>query len=398
VSSWPLASLGDVFEIARGGSPRPIDAYVTDDPHGVNWITIGDASGSSKYITRTRRRIRVEGVPRSRMVNPGDLLLTNSMSFGRPYIMATSGCIHDGWLLLSRRNDDIDPAFFYYLLGSKGVYSEFERLAAGATVKNLNIDLVKGVRVPLPPLPEQRRIAEVLDRAESLRAKRRASLAQLDTLTRSIFFDTHRRGHLASRDVALADLAESSRGSFVNGPFGSDLLTSELQESGVPVVYIRDIREGEYRRVSRVCVTEAKASDLAVCAVRPGDVLVSKVGDPPGVSAVYPRDEPAAVVTQDVIRIRVAKDLAVAEYVVGWLNSSIGRHRVASVTMEATRARFSLGDFKHLRIDVPPLRLQQEYAIRAASVEALKSAYRVSLAQLDALFASLQESAFRGEL
>lgn len=104
----PRAELGEIFEIARGGSPRPIDAYVTDDLEGVNWISISDASDSSKYITSTKRRIKQSGVSKSRLVYPGDLLLTNSMSFGRPYIMGTSGCIHDGWLVLSDKHQRTD--------------------------------------------------------------------------------------------------------------------------------------------------------------------------------------------------------------------------------------------------------------------------------------------------
>jgi type I restriction enzyme S subunit len=181
--------MGDIFAIARGGSPRPIDSYLTEDPDGVNWVMISDATESGKYINSTKKRIRAEGVRRSRVVQPGDFLLTNSMSFGRPYIMNTSGCVHDGWLVLSPRNKNASPDFFYHLLGSDFVYAEFERRAAGATVKNLNIDLVKSVRVPLPPLTEQRRIAAVLDGAEALRAKRRAALAQLDSLTQSLFLD-----------------------------------------------------------------------------------------------------------------------------------------------------------------------------------------------------------------
>jgi type I restriction enzyme, S subunit len=88
MSTWPRVPLADIFDIGRGGSPRPIQDYITDDPGGINWITIGDASNGSKYITQTRRRIRPDGARSSRMVHPGDFLLTNSMSFGRPYINA----------------------------------------------------------------------------------------------------------------------------------------------------------------------------------------------------------------------------------------------------------------------------------------------------------------------
>jgi type I restriction enzyme S subunit len=174
MSKWPFVALGEIFEIARGGSPRPIESFITDKPDGINWIMISDASEGSKYITGTKKRIRPEGVKRSRRVQSGDFLLTNSMSFGKPYIMGTSGCIHDGWLVLSPRQALVDADFFYYLLGSNAVYSEFERRASGATVKNLNIDLVKGVKIPVPPLPEQRRIAEILDKADAPRAAPRS--------------------------------------------------------------------------------------------------------------------------------------------------------------------------------------------------------------------------------
>jgi type I restriction enzyme S subunit len=280
----------------------------------------------------------------------------------------------------------------------KYLYYYFRQLRLEEHGYDRHFKYLKRTEVVLPPLPEQRRIAEVLDRAEALRAKRRAALAQLDTLTQSIFLDLHREAVSTSRIVPLANVAETSRGSFVNGPFGSDLLTSEFQDDGVPVVYIRDIREGEYRRVSQSCVSERKARDLEVCSVHPGDVLIAKVGDPPGTAAIYPKGQPTAVVTQDVIRIRVSPQEAIGEFIVGYLNSPIGMSRLAAITFEATRARFSLRDLKAMNIELPPVDVQREFADRVRVVDKLKSAHRASLAKLDALFASLQHRAFRGEL
>ena len=162
-----------------------------------------------KYITQTRKRIRPEGAQRSRRVKAGDFLLTNSMSFGKPFIVRTEGCIHDGWLVLSPRSQGVDANFFYHLLGSKAVYAEFERRASGVTVKNLNINLVRGVSVPVPPLPEQQRIAEILDKADALRAKRRAALAKLDTLAQSLFLDMFGDPKRGGRILASEYLASS---------------------------------------------------------------------------------------------------------------------------------------------------------------------------------------------
>lgn len=160
---WVVRRLAEVCSIARGGSPRPIKRFLTTDPDGINWITIGDATASGKYIYETAERIAADGVKRSRMVNDGDFLLSNSMSFGRPYIMRTSGCIHDGWLVLSDYHAHLDQDYLYFLLGSRLIFRQFDALAAGSTVRNLNIELASRVRIPLPPLEQQRAIARQLD-------------------------------------------------------------------------------------------------------------------------------------------------------------------------------------------------------------------------------------------
>lgn len=147
-----------MLQIARGGSPRPIKAYLTNDEKGVNWIKIGDATKGSKYIYSTQEKIKPEGVNKSRLVSPGDFLLSNSMSFGRPYILRTSGCIHDGWLVLSEVERCFNVDFLFYLLSSPMAKRQFIESAAGAVVQNLNIAKVENAIFPIPPIAEQVRI------------------------------------------------------------------------------------------------------------------------------------------------------------------------------------------------------------------------------------------------
>lgn len=156
---WTERRLGDVCSIARGGSPRPIQKFLTNGADGINWIKIGDATASGKYIYKTEEKIIPDGARRSRIVRDGDFLLSNSMSFGRPYIMRTTGCIHDGWLVLSDYGSSLDQDYLYYVLGSQFIYQQFDRLAAGSTVRNLNIELASRVQIPVPPLEQQREIA-----------------------------------------------------------------------------------------------------------------------------------------------------------------------------------------------------------------------------------------------
>ena len=161
--SWEWVRLGTVLEIARGGSPRPIQQYLTTEPDGINWIKIGDTDKGGKYIYKTKEKIRPEGVAKSRMVHSGDFLLTNSMSFGRPYILKSDGCIHDGWLVLSNRFGCYSVDFLYYILSSPFAYYQFCDSVSGAVVKNLNSDKVANALFPLPPLSEQKRIVQRIE-------------------------------------------------------------------------------------------------------------------------------------------------------------------------------------------------------------------------------------------
>ena len=154
--------LGDCVSILRGGSPRPIDAYITDDPDGINWIKIGDTSADELYITRTREKIIPSGIKKSRRVFRGDLILSNSMSFGRPYILQLDGCIHDGWLLIRDEDNAFDKRFLCYYLGSDNVIAQYKRFAAGSCVNNLNSELVGNVEICCPPHSTQQKIADML--------------------------------------------------------------------------------------------------------------------------------------------------------------------------------------------------------------------------------------------
>ena len=162
--NWCWCRLGEVTEIARGGSPRPIKDYLTTDESGYNWIKIGDTDKNGKYINQTAEKIVKEGLSKTRLVHKGDFLLTNSMSFGRPYILNIDGCIHDGWLVISPKGTVFDKDFLYYVLSSTFAYNQFCDSVSGAVVKNLNSDKVRESLLPLPPLAEQKRIVAAIEK------------------------------------------------------------------------------------------------------------------------------------------------------------------------------------------------------------------------------------------
>jgi type I restriction enzyme S subunit len=160
---WEVKRLGDSADICRGGSPRPIESFLTIQPDGINWIKIGDVKKNAKYIESTDEKIISEGLSRSRFVNEGDFLLSNSMSFGRPYIMKISGCIHDGWLVIQNYQNNFDRDFLYYVLGSEAILQQYKAMASGSSVLNLNKEIVKNVIINCPKsVEEQSRIATIL--------------------------------------------------------------------------------------------------------------------------------------------------------------------------------------------------------------------------------------------
>ncbi|MCI7710312.1 MAG: restriction endonuclease subunit S [Helicobacter sp.] len=186
---WEVKKLNEIFNIERGGSPRPIKVFLTNDENGIPWIKIGDIK-NQKYLYETEEKIIEEGLKKSKLVLSGDLLLSNSMSFGKPVIVKVSrGAIHDGWLLL-REKLTLDKEYFYYLFSSNFMYSFLSSQASGTTVKNLNIDKLKNIEIPLPPLKEQGRIVGILDLAFEKIDKSvellKANLANLDELAQSV--------------------------------------------------------------------------------------------------------------------------------------------------------------------------------------------------------------------
>ena len=164
---WKTTVFGNVCTIGRGGSPRPIQEYLTTDDSGINWIKIGDVKPNAKYITSTHEKITENGSLMSRCVCKGDFILSNSMSFGRPYILKIDGCIHDGWLAIQNYHITFDTDFLYYLLGSSYVFEQYVQMAAGSSVQNLNKEKVAKLIVNIPSIDEQKAIASILSFMDS---------------------------------------------------------------------------------------------------------------------------------------------------------------------------------------------------------------------------------------
>ena len=184
---WKKCRFKDVVRLFRGSSPRPIIEYLTiDNEEGVNWVKIGDVPTSGRIITSTEEKITKEGAKKSRHVYVGDLILSNSMSYGLPYIMGIEGCIHDGWFVLRDYEQNFNKDYLCNLLISDIVQKQYKKLAAGGVVQNISSDLVNSVFISIPSLDEQRKIAGLLSLIDERIATQNKIIEKLESLIKGI--------------------------------------------------------------------------------------------------------------------------------------------------------------------------------------------------------------------
>lgn len=393
-SGWQTKKLADVCEIERGGSPRPIDDYLTSDPEGINWIKIGDTKNVTKYITKTEERIRPEGAKRSRMVYEGDFILSNSMSFGRPYIMKTSGCIHDGWLVL--RQPKVDQDYLYYVLSSDLVFRQFDRLAAGSTVRNLNIGLVKTVEIPFPPLPEQQRIVGILDEAFAGIATSKAN-AEKNLQNARALFESHLHAVFTHRGPGWVErrLGELSR---INYGYTE---SASPEPIGPRFLRITDI-QNNHVNWDTVPYCPIDSGDLPKYRLGDGDIVFARTGATTGKSFLV-TNPPEAVFASYLIRVRPISDSVDAQFLNLFFQSPDYWDEIRKGVSGSAQGGFNATKLGELVIQYPSsVAEQRRITARLDALQTetrrLEALYAKKLAALDELKAALLHQAFSGQL
>lgn len=344
-SDWNERSIGDFVHVGRGASPRPIEAFLTSNVDGVNWIKIGDAPRHGKFITQTAEKITQSGATRSVRVNAGDFILSNSMSFGRPYILNIDGCIHDGWLRLYDYQDSVDKEFLYYILSSEDTKKQYATFAAGSGVQNLNKTVVKKVVVHLPSIPEQKRIARVLSEMDDY----------IDNLAELI------EKKKAIRDGALEDLVS---GRTRLATYNSPLVLRKLGE----IANVQDGTHGTFSRVNNgfyllsaknvfnshlnigndeSCVSEANYREITANGYpRKGDILLSCVGT---IGRCCILDKENVAFQRSVAFIRTDMNV---QYLLYFLQSSAVQEQLQSMVNASAQGGIYLGSLRKVDLKI----------------------------------------------
>ena len=385
---WNYKKLGDVCTVERGGSPRPIDDYITDDPSGINWIKIGDTNDESMFITQTAQKILPEGMKKSRYVRPGDFLLSNSMSFGRPYILKIDGCIHDGWLVLRDKENVFDKRFLYYYLSSKPTYQKFKMMAVGGVVNNLNSEMVRGVDVPIPGKDEQVKIADVLDKISRIIAYKKKELVKSGDLIKARFVEMF--GDPVSNPKNWDKKALSEVAEIKIGPFGSLLHKEDYITGGHALINPSHIIDGKISIDNNLTISDDKYEELNAYHLKIGDVVMGRRGEM-GRCAVV--DQQGLLCGTGSLLIRSKGELS-ADYIQKIISFPSFKRTIEDMAVGQTMPNLNVPIVSMFQMIKPPKSVQDDYYRFVAQVDKSKSIVQKSLNQTQLLFDSLMQQYF----
>lgn len=385
-------TLDQCCTIVSGATPKTsVDEYWDGD---ILWTTPKDLSNlDTHYLKDTPRKITEQGLAScgASILPAGSVLFSSRAPIGHVAINAVPMATNQGFKSFIPKAGVLDAKFLFHWLRKNKAY--LESLGNGATFKEVSKATVARIEIDLPPFPEQRRIAAILDQADALRAKRREALAQLDSLTQSIFIEMFGDPVVNPMSWNCRSLDEVTNkvtdGEHLNPPFS---------ESGMPIVMAGNVL------VDQIDLDATKKVETALgqqfrkkCGPEYGDLLIVGRGATIGrLCRVNVHD--SFCLMGSVILVKPDRSVLDERYLSGMLSMPTMHAMLYKSSGSSAQQAIYLKDVKRLACPLPPLLLQQAFSKRIQAVEVLSAIQRTTLAELDTLFASLQHRAFRGEL
>jgi len=394
---FPYRQIGDVVSDVITWNP-------VRDGHNqlIRYIDLSSIDQNTKVIHPNEPIVAREAPSRARqLVQVGDILVSTV----RPNLNGVAtvdegldgATASTGFCVLRPNKRELDEAYLFHWVKTPEFVSDMVRKSTGASYPAVSDRIILESKIPLPPIAQQKRIAAILDRAEELRSLRRQALGALDAIVQSIFIEMFGGSAKRFDIVKIEDVADKSKYSLSSGPFGSNLTSKHYVERGVPILRGLNVTSDRLSLEHLKFLSESKAKELSRSEVKPGDVVIVAVGSS-GLAYEIPESLPRAIMSQNFNKITPDSKKVDKTYLTYCFNSLTTQDQVKQKTTDTVRTFFSLTKLKTIQIPLPPLPLQKEFTRRIEAIEQLKATHRESLAHLDALFASLQHRAFRGEL
>lgn len=395
MNQYATEKLGHLCEVAAGGTPsRAKSEYFGGD---VPWVKISDLLQGT--VITTDESISRQGLQNSaaKVFPIGTVLISIFATIGRTAVLGVRAATNQAIAGVTPRSpESLDSKYLRHYLDSIVPY--LISIARGVAQLNINLGILKDLDIPVPKIAEQRRIASILDQADALRAKRREALAQLDSLTQSIFIEMF--GDPATNPKALPRLTLNELMD-ENGPQNGLYKPSTDYGTGTPILRIDAFYDGVVTKLNSLKRVRLSESELSLYGLRPEDIVINRVNSIEylGKSALIPKLNEDTVFESNMMRFAVRRDLVEPGFVVQFLQTAFIKSQIMSCSKNAVnQSSINQQDVKSFQVNVPPIALQKIFVNRIQAVETLKSTHMVALAELDTLFASLQHRAFRGEL
>lgn len=397
--NWPLKRLADLCEvITKGTTPTTLGFEFSDK--GVRFIRVQNIDGGRVNYERDTLFIdeRTNQALERSQIHPGDILVSIAGTIGRAGVVpANAPALNcNQAVAIIRANGSVFRPFVRHWLESSDAQRQLRGATVTGTISNISLTQLGNLRIPLPLLEEQRRIAEVLDRAQTLQAKRRASLDQLDTLTQAIFLDLFGDPTTNPKGWPLVCLGDHTlKIGSGSTPTGGE---AAYKVTGISLIRSLNVRDGKFTYKDLAFIDELQAAKLAGVVVEADDVLLNITGASVARVCRAPMAVLPARVNQHVSIIRPKPSVNAVFLELLLLSLPMKTKLLKIGGAGATREAITKAQIEELRIICPPIQQQNEFARRVTAIEKLKTAHRASLAKLDALFDSLQHRAFQGEL
>ena len=367
---WEEIRLGDLSNVKRGASPRPINLSMWfDEVSNIGWVRISDVTSSSKYLKKTAQYLSETGVKKSRFIPKGNIIMSICGTIGKPIYTGLDVCIHDGFVVFEKLKVNLE-FFFYYL---EKFQKCWYRYGQPGIQLNLNTNIVSNEKIKIPIDSEQQKIASFLSsidtKIEQL-GKKKVLLEQYKKgmmqklFSQEISFKDEQGNHFTEwKSVALSDTKSPEKHSFTGGPFGSNLKREDYTKEGIRVIQLQNIGDGIFIDDHKIYTSIAKADQLKSCNIFPGEIIVSKMGDPVARACLIPTNKDERyLMASDGIRLSVNSKKYDCKFVLDSINQSSFRRKAISHSTGSTRKRITLPDLRSLRIFVPQFKEQQKIA------------------------------------
>jgi len=420
------------------------------------YVDIGSINNKSFSIENPKRLLGREAPSRARRrIRNGDVLFSTVRTYLKNIALVPeelNGEVTSTGIAVLRPSDAVLSRFLFAMVRSEAFIRPLSLKQDGTLYPAITDSDLLSHRIALPPLAEQKRIVAKLDALNAKSARARTELARIETLVSRYkqavlskafsgeltrewraaanqsdtidavlkFIRSSRRNSpkLARRKAASGvpqavlpetwrwispdELASDDPYSIGIGPFGSNLVKGDYRARGVRLVFVRDIRRENFSLENAVFISEAKADELHQHSVTGGDLLITKMGDPPGDTAIFPNEQAAAVITADCIKVRPHLELTFSKFLYWAIRSNIVKEQILEETKGVAQQKLSLDRFRQIAIPTPPIEEQHEIVRRIesafAKIDRLAAEARRALNLVGKLDEAILAKAFRGEL